>query len=131
MIVRDHLPLRRVWPVVSRRLGWLFLYDLTIALLFTGGFTFVSLTSLPLGLMGAALSIFLAFRNNSAYDRWWEARSLWGALVNESRTFGRQAMTLVDTPHDLARGRGERGDHGEAAPLDAMDLIEWQIAYVH
>jgi putative membrane protein len=121
MIVRDHLPLRRVWPVVSRRLGWLFLYDVTIALLFTGGFTVVGLSSLPLGLMGAALSIFLAFRNNSAYDRWWEARTLWGGLVNDSRTFGRQAMTLVDAP----------APDGVEPRIEARDLIEWQIAYVH
>lgn len=129
MIVRDHLPLRRVWPVVSRRLGWLFLYDVTIALLFTSGVTVVSLSSLPLGLMGAALSIFLAFRNNSAYDRWWEARTLWGGLVNDSRTFGRQAMTLVDAP---APASAPAPTAGSAEPrIEARDLIEWQIAYVH
>ncbi|MGE3511865.1 MAG: bestrophin family protein [Vicinamibacterales bacterium] len=116
MIVRDHLPLRRVWPRVSRRLGLLFLFDLTIAVLYArSGMTFLGLPSLPLGLMGASLSIFLAFRTNSSYDRWWEARRLWGSLVNESRTFSRQALTLVDRRTDDA----------------SHDLVEWQIAYVH
>lgn len=116
MIVRDHLPFRRVWPNVSKRLGLLFLFDLTIAVLYTkGGLTFLGLPSLPLGMMAAALSLFLAFRTNSAYDRWWEARKLWGSLVNDSRTFSRQALTLVD-----------RG--GDA---DSTDLVEWQITYVH
>jgi len=116
MIVRDHLPLRRVWPRVSRRLGLLFLFDLTIAVLYArSGLTFLGLPSLPLGLMGAALSIFLAFRTNSSYDRWWEARRLWGSLVNESRSFSRQALTLVDG----------------AADDESTDLVEWQIAYVH
>lgn len=117
MIVRDHLPLRRVWPTVSRRLGLLFLFDLTIAVLYArAGATMLSLPSLPLGLIGAGLSLFLAFRNNSAYDRWWEARKLWGSLVNDSRTFGRQAVTLID-----------RDSRGGAA----TDLIEWQVVYVH
>lgn len=116
MIVRDHLPLRRVWPRVSWRLGLLFLFDLTVAVLYAqSGMTFLGLPSLPLGLMGAALSIFLAFRTNSSYDRWWEARRLWGSLVNESRSFSRQALTLVDG----------------VADAENNDLVEWQIAYVH
>ena len=36
-------------------------------------------------LLGVLLSIFLVFRTNSAYDRWWEARKQWGALVNNTR----------------------------------------------
>lgn len=117
MIVRDHLPLGRVWPRVSTRLGLLLVFDFTIAVLYSvGGFTALALSSLPLGMMAAALSIFLAFRTNSAYDRWWEARKLWGSLVNESRTFARQVTTLID------RGASEQA---------TRDLVEWQIAYVH
>lgn len=48
--------------------------------------------------LGIALAIILGFRNSSAYDRWWEARKIWGGVVNESRTFTRQALTIVD--HD-------------------------------
>lgn len=36
-------------------------------------------------LLGLALSLLLVFRTNTAYDRWWEGRKLWGALVNNSR----------------------------------------------
>lgn len=42
----------------------------------------------PVSILGGALAIFLGFRNNSAYDRWWEARKIWGGIVNASRTFG-------------------------------------------
>ena len=38
-------------------------------------------------LLGVILSLFLAFRTNTAYDRWWEARKQWGALVNNTRNF--------------------------------------------
>ena len=52
---------------------------------------------LPLvAIMGTALAIILGFRNASAYDRWWEARKIWGGVVNESRTFTRQVLTLTD-----------------------------------
>ena len=43
-----------------------------------------------IGVFGIALSLFLGFRNNAAYDRWWEARGLWGQLIAEIRNLGRQ-----------------------------------------
>jgi len=45
--------------------------------------------------LATALAIFLAFRNNSSYDRWWEARKIWGGVVNTSRTFARQITTFT------------------------------------
>jgi putative membrane protein len=48
-----------------------------------------------IGLLGTVVGIFLVFRFNEAYQRWWEARILWGGLVNESRTFARQVTTLL------------------------------------
>src|SRR6185369_1950634 len=38
-------------------------------------------------LLGIVLGLFLVFRTNSAYDRWWEGRKLWGGLVNSTRNF--------------------------------------------
>ncbi len=61
-----------------------------------------SLTLIPFQLVGLALSIFLGFRNNACYDRWWEARKLWGALVNTSRDLARQVLAHVDAPGDQA-----------------------------
>lgn len=46
--------------------------------------------SLPLNipaLLGTAVSLLLAFRTSQSYERWWEARTVWGAIVNDSRTF--------------------------------------------
>lgn len=54
-----------------------------------------SITSVPFALVGLALSIFLGFRNNTSYDRFWEGRKLWGALVNTARSITRQIITLV------------------------------------
>lgn len=54
-----------------------------------------SLTVTPFTVIGLALSIFLGFRNNACYDRFWEGRKLWGALVNVSRSLTRQLLTLT------------------------------------
>ena len=56
------------------------------------------LNPVPFSLFGVALALFLGFRNSASYDRFWEARKLWGALLNNSRSLARQAHTLVDQP---------------------------------
>lgn len=47
-------------------------------------------------LLGTAIAFFIGFNNNQAYDRWWEARRIWGALVNDSRSFARSLLNYVD-----------------------------------
>ncbi|WP_207534583.1 bestrophin family protein [Desertivirga arenae] len=48
--------------------------------------------------LSTALAIFLGFKNNNAYDRWWEARQIWGLLVNYSRVWAREVMLLISSP---------------------------------
>lgn len=43
-------------------------------------------------ILGTALAFFIGFNNNQAYDRWWEARKIWGSLVNDSRSWARQII---------------------------------------
>ncbi|MGI4857289.1 MAG: bestrophin family protein [Janthinobacterium lividum] len=52
------------------------------------------LDPVPFSLIGIALAIFLGFRNNASYERFWEGRKLWGALLNDARSLARQALTL-------------------------------------
>ena len=54
-------------------------------------------------LLGIALSLFLGFRNNASYQRWWEARGIWGQLVYDSRSLTRQVLSFVED--DTATGR--------------------------
>lgn len=64
----------------------------------------LTLTATPFTLFGVALAIFLGFRNNASYERFWEARKLWGALINDSRSAARQVMTLTTgTPEEKRR----------------------------
>ncbi len=61
-------------------------------------------------ILGTVIGLLLAFRTNSSYDRWWEARTIWGAIVNDSRTLVRQLFEFsrdrtTDLPHDEALRR--------------------------
>lgn len=100
----------------------------------------------PFSVLGVALSLFLGFRNNAAYDRWWEARKLWGGLVVDMRAIAREvdlflpeaekhgflrlALAFVHLhrcqlrrlPPDSA-GWGDAGLTGPDAALDAMNAI--------
>jgi putative membrane protein len=58
----------------------------------------VLIPTTPVLVVGAAISIFISFRANSAYDRWWEGRKLWGLLVNTSRHFSSQALVYLRDP---------------------------------
>ncbi|WP_454798200.1 bestrophin family protein [Novosphingobium lindaniclasticum] len=55
---------------------------------------FAQISAIPFTLIGIALSIFMSFRNNACYDRWWEGRKLWGSLVIACRSFARRIATL-------------------------------------
>ena len=51
--------------------------------------------SIPAGFLGTALAFLIGFRSNSAYERWWEARRIWGKLVNDSRLFSMRVLGLL------------------------------------
>ena len=55
----------------------------------------VTLTSVPFSLMGVALAIFLGFRINASYDRYWEARKQWGVILVETRNLARKSLAMV------------------------------------
>ncbi len=121
MILRDSVPLQRLWPRTYKRLLVLVAFDCAVAALYVfGDWQWLSLDALPLGTLGSALTIFLAFRANAAYGRWWEARQLWGQLVNTSRALSRQALTALDVDDSNPQQVALRND-----------IVVHQIAFVH
>ena len=54
----------------------------------------------PISILGIAVAFYLGFKNNSSYDRTWEARKIWGSIVNNSRSFSAAVMAFV-------QGKGE------------------------
>ncbi|MDB5749183.1 MAG: bestrophin [Massilia sp.] len=81
----------------------------------------ITLTAVPFTLMGLPLAIFLGFRNNSAYDRYWEGRKLWGELVLRSRNLARQWLTLVEPGRVFAPGAGDVRER----------MVRRTVAYAH
>ncbi|WP_338644701.1 bestrophin family ion channel [Flavobacterium sp. KS-LB2] len=52
------------------------------------------------GMLGFVISLLLVFRTNTAYDRWWEGRKMWGALVNNSRNFALKLAVILKDEKD-------------------------------
>lgn len=54
-------------------------------------------------LLGFVISLLLVFRTNTAYDRWWEGRKLWGALVNNSRNLALKLNAMLPASNTASR----------------------------
>lgn len=124
MIVPQKRQLWRMLHYVGLPLLLLLGWDVLIVIAFKVlHWWWIGSSAIPLALYGSAIGIIVGFRNNSAYARWWEARTLWGAIVNDSRSLARQVCTA---PRVTSEG-------GDAAELKAMQarLVHHQIAYVH
>jgi ion channel-forming bestrophin family protein len=124
MIIREDLPLSRTFYFVANRVFLFFAIDIAITI----GYVvyhqqWLSLPQLPLGLAGAALTVFLGFRIKAAYDRWWEARMLWGGLVNWSRTIARRSQIFPSST----------SIENEKAAIEEFQcrMTYLQIAYAH
>ena len=57
---------------------------------------YAKVSATPFTLLGLSLSIFMSFRNNACYDRWWEGRKAWGQVVIEVRSFIRASCVVAD-----------------------------------
>ena len=84
-------------------------YDLVYVLIVSLSVLFITdrykelLPEMPLTIpafIGTAISILLSFKLSQSYDRWWEARKVWGAIVNDSRSFVIQLQTLTAKGND-------------------------------
>jgi putative membrane protein len=117
---------RQLWNMlwyVGRPLALLVAYDVAVVAAYKLlHWEWLALPHIPLALLGSAIGVILGFRNQSAYARWWEARTLWGAIVNSSRNWARQVMTAM-----LPVGEQDSAD------LATMQrrMVYLQIAYVH
>lgn len=79
-------------------------------------------TKIPLGMVGLAMAIFLGFRNNESYERFWEGRKLWGRMVNVSRTFSRQVLYIINP---------QKESDSEVVTAFQHEIVRATIAYVH
>lgn len=124
MIIKRRFSPLKVLPYVQG--------ELLLALVAAGGayalHRWEPLVALPFSIaatLGGALAIFIGFRNNSAYGRWWEARTLWGGIVNSTRVLARLIITFTDSHahqpnHDAARSAAFK-----------REMVYKVIAWVH
>ncbi|MBD8488880.1 hypothetical protein IFO69_09000 [Echinicola sp. CAU 1574] len=77
-----------------------FIYSMVIYVLFYFLQVDIAIPWQPISIIGIAVAFYLGFKNNSSYDRTWEARKIWGSIVNNSRTFGAAAVAFVQGEGD-------------------------------
>jgi len=80
---------------------------------------------MPLSTIGIAVAFYIGFKNNASYDRFWEARKIWGGVVNYSRTWSNQVLSFVTNKHALKKYSAEE--------LHAIhhELIYRHIGYIN
>jgi ion channel-forming bestrophin family protein len=122
-----------------RHIYKLFFLALIPTVLYHLGLTFLSITWVPVALLGTAVSFIVGFKNNTSYSRAWEARTIYGSIVNGSRAF---AVMIRDFLQDeaetkaifhrhfawltalrlLINGDQEMGSFCEVRSFDVLDL---------
>ncbi|MDN5286070.1 MAG: hypothetical protein JWR38_2344 [Mucilaginibacter sp.] len=101
MLLKENIPATYVFGKIRKELIMVAIYSSVIY--FVHQYYNLKEISIPLtvpSILGTIISLLLAFRSNQAYDRWWEARILWGAIVNDCRSYTRQVLTFVDSSYD-------------------------------
>lgn len=63
----------------------------------------IGIPFMPLSTIGIAVAFYVGFKNNQAYDRFWEGRKIWGGIVNYSRTWANQVLSYLDCSKKLSK----------------------------
>lgn len=121
MFVRRNFTVKQVFQFSGKQIIILTLWVIIVALLFEyGNPKWLSIPWLPLSVIGTAVAFYIGFKNNSAYDRMWEARKIWGAIINSSRAWGSYVKAFI-------------GNHFTDQPVSSEDLesIKKKLIYRH
>ncbi|KOS05051.1 hypothetical protein AM493_02640 [Flavobacterium akiainvivens] len=99
MLIENRLPFRYIFGTIKYEMLIVFILGIIIHLL-TEQFYYY-LPDMPLTIatfLGTAISVLLSFKMSQSYDRWWEARKIWGAIVNDSRSYVLQMQAFLTNP---------------------------------
>lgn len=99
MLLRKRIPIKYVLGKIKFELALVVTYTVLFEIIhhFYDGISINIPIAVPT-ILGTIISLLLAFKSNQAYDRWWEARIVWGAIVNDSRTLLRQVIAFYKDP---------------------------------
>lgn len=90
MITSKGLHVVKIIQLSMYHIIWLVVVSSIITTLYYFELLTFSIPWIPVSVIGTAVAFFVGFKNNQAYDRMWEARKIWGGIVNNSRTWGMQ-----------------------------------------
>ena len=88
MIITKGISVRSLIAWTFHHIVWLSVFMGGVGALYYYDLIETRLPWLPLSIIGTAVAFYVGFKNNQAYDRMWEARKIWGGIVNDSRTWG-------------------------------------------
>jgi len=96
MYVKKSFTLKEILRFSGGHLLWISAWTIFITVVHEAFHpTWMAIPWLPISVIGTALAFYLGFKNNQAYDRLWEARKIWGAIVNSSRAWGTSVKAFV------------------------------------
>ena len=96
MFVEKSFGLVSIAKFTGHHVVWLTAWGALVAAVYEHThWNWITIPWLPLSVIGTAVAFYLGFKNNSAYDRLWEARKIWGAIVNSSRAWGAAVRGFV------------------------------------
>lgn len=96
MFVNKNFGFSNIWNFSGGHLIWITAWSTLVAVLFEyTHWEWLHIPWLPLSVIGTAVAFYIGFKNNQAYDRLWEARKIWGAIVNSSRSWGSAVKGFV------------------------------------
>lgn len=91
---------KQIFIWTSKDLVFFFIIStIPVAIYYFFGFEWMVIPALPLALLGTAVAFNIGFKNSNAYDRGWEARKIWGGIVNYSRTFTIMTLDYIGNLH--------------------------------
>lgn len=101
MLLKKNIPFSYIFGKIKWEIIFITLYSVAIAIVYEN--FHITRITIPIAvptILGTVISLLLGFRSNQAYDRWWEARHVWGAIVNDSRTLARQVLSFTEVEYE-------------------------------
>lgn len=96
MHIGSHYKIRTFLFWTRRNIFWLLIVAIVPTVLYAVfGFEWLAIPWQPVALVGTAAAFIAGFKNTQTYNRLWEARKIWGAIINDSRTWGLMAKDFV------------------------------------
>ncbi len=121
MLVKKNFSARSILLFSGAHLVWLSLWAFFVAFLYKfSQLKNISIPWLPFSLIGTAVAFYVGFKNNNAYGRLWEARKIWGAIVNDSRSWAAGVVGFIN--NNLSEKK---------LTEEELDAIKKRLVYSH